>query len=161
MPVKKTAKTNSNSKKPAMRANTQTTTTSPTPDFKMIGAGANTPAEPVEPPRTAAGATPAENKAAEESEHAPEKLGAKIRRKGDIIKALRSGAHVLHTAEGLYRIVDGEKVHPSSKRRISALIDSGILKRDPENDHRYLLDAAADSAASEAGTGNAVADTAS
>jgi hypothetical protein len=68
-----------------------------------------------------------------------EKLAPKLRRKADIVKALSViGAHVLHTPEGLFRIVSGDKVHPASKRRIAAMMDSGALKRDSQNSNRYL-----------------------
>src|SRR5207245_196702 len=70
-----------------------------------------------------------------------EKLAPKLRRKADIVKALKAiGAHVLHTPEGLFRIIAGGKTHPASKRRIVAMIDGGGLKRDSQKPDRYLLD---------------------
>src|SRR3954447_9778575 len=69
-----------------------------------------------------------------------EKLAPKLRRKADIVKALKAiGAHVLHTPEGLYRVIVGDRVHPSSKRRVVAMIDGGQLKRDPHDSTQYVL----------------------
>jgi hypothetical protein len=71
-----------------------------------------------------------------------DKLGPKLRRKADIEKALRSGAHLAQTAEGLYRMVaaDGSQ-NPVSKRRVLAMIAQKLLARTVENgESRYTLD---------------------
>lgn len=75
-----------------------------------------------------------------------ETLGPKLRAKGEIIAALRAGAHVLHTESGLYRIVAANgSLNPASKRRILALIQQGILKANGEGNGRiYILDAEAE-----------------
>jgi hypothetical protein len=86
---------------------------------------------------------------AEGSSPAGKPVVEKLRRKSDIMQVLRGGAHVLHTEANVYRIVVGDKIHPASKRRIVALIDSGILKPEVGHDRRYILDAAAEAAASE------------
>lgn len=71
-----------------------------------------------------------------------EKLGPKLRRKGDIEKALRGGAHLVHTTEGLYRTVaTGGAQNPVSKRRALAMIAQKLLTRTVENgESRYVLD---------------------
>jgi len=72
-----------------------------------------------------------------------EKLGPKLRRKGDILKSLRNGAHLAQTAEGLYRMVaaDGIQKNPVSKRRVLAMIGQKLLTRTVENgESRYVLD---------------------
>src|SRR5438270_142850 len=90
------------------------------PDFKKAAAGDVAPA----------------------AEPKKEKLGPKLRRKADIEKALKAvGAYLLHTPEGLYRIVSGGKTHPASKRRVVAMIDGGLLKRDARSSNRYVLGA--------------------
>jgi hypothetical protein len=73
-------------------------------------------------------------------------LGLKLRAKGEIIAALRAGAHVLHTETGLYRIVAANgSLNPASKRRILALIQQGILKTSGEGNGRiYVLDVEAE-----------------
>jgi hypothetical protein len=71
-----------------------------------------------------------------------DKLGPKLRRKADIEKALRGGAHLAQTAEGLYRMVaaDGSQ-NPVSKRRVLAMISQKLLTRTMENgESRYMLD---------------------
>ncbi len=79
-----------------------------------------------------------------------EKLGPKLRAKGEIIAALRAGAHVLHTESGLYRIVSASgSFNPASKRRILALIQQGILKATEADKRKFVLDAEAEKKASE------------
>ncbi len=80
-----------------------------------------------------------------------ETLGPKLRAKGDIIAALRAGAHVLHTESGLYRVVAANSsVSPASKRRILSLIQQGILKVSGEGNGRiYILDVEGEKKASE------------
>lgn len=118
------------------------------PDYKMAAAADLTQAEPSAENATAESVGSATTTAAPttdnpattlESVKASEKLAPKLRRKADIINALRAGAHVLHTPQGLYRIVQGHDVHPASKRRISAMIDAGQLKHDQGHDNRYLF----------------------
>jgi hypothetical protein len=151
MSVKKITKTTSFLNKPPLKK--PAVPASQVHDAKTADAGDHSAAEPTTAPNE-------QSASVEQNKPAAEKLAPKIRRKGDIMKALRGGAHVLHTAEGLYRIVDGENVHPSSKRRISALIDAGLLKRDPGNDHRYVFDAASEVAATQPVQEKAVANTA-
>ncbi|HEY1159599.1 MAG: hypothetical protein ABR866_19030 [Candidatus Korobacteraceae bacterium] len=85
-----------------------------------------------------------EKLAEKKPEHAEsrEKLGSKLRRKGDILKSLRGGAHLVHTTEGLYRMVAaGGSQNPVSKRRVLAMISQKLLTRTMENgESRYMLD---------------------
>jgi len=72
-----------------------------------------------------------------------DKLGPKLRRKADIEKALRGGAHLAQTKEGLFRMVaaDGIQKNPVSKRRAIAMVAQKLLTRTVENDEiRYILD---------------------
>jgi hypothetical protein len=58
-----------------------------------------------------------------------EKLGAKIRRKGDILNALRAGGTLVFTSEGLYRITKSDaSQHRVSKRRAASFVAQGLVK---------------------------------
>ena len=121
------------------------------PDFKPISTAdkgvAEQPKAETKPVASAApGLTPATAMRAEQKE----KLGAKLRRKGDILKVLRGGGHLVHTAEGLYRIVAADKTqNPVSKRRVAAMIAQKLLKPTDGSDGRtYRLDPEADKKAS-------------
>jgi hypothetical protein len=122
----------------------------PKPDTKpgTTAVPAEAPKADVNPVATAQQvATPgAQPKLAEKKpEHAEqkEKLGPKLRRKGDILKSLRNGAHLAQTTEGLYRMVaaDGIQKNPVSKRRVLAMIAQKLLTRTMEHgESRYMLD---------------------
>lgn len=55
------------------------------------------------------------------------KLAAKIRRKGDILAALKKDG-LLYLDKGLYRLDVEGIVHPVSKRRASALVKTDLVK---------------------------------
>jgi hypothetical protein len=125
-------------------------TAEPKPDTKLgttavptVAPKAETKPGAITPQLAVTGAQPmlAEKK----PEHAvqKEKLGPKLRRKGDILKSLRNGAHLAQTSEGLYRMVaaDGIQKNPVSKRRVLAMIAQKLLTRTMENgESRYMLD---------------------
>jgi hypothetical protein len=76
-----------------------------------------------------------------------EKLERKLRRKDEILTALRAGARLIHTTSGLYRVVAAEGTqNPTSKRRVLALIQQGILKATQSDSRIYVLDAEAEKA---------------
>jgi hypothetical protein len=135
------------------------------PDFKLAGAqkeiaeakpetkpsttavSAAAPKAEVKPGASAPqlGTTGAQPKLAEkkpESAEQKEKLGPKLRRKGDIEKALRGGSHLAQTSEGLYRMVAANgSQNPVSKRRVLAMIGQKLVIRTVENgESRYVLD---------------------
>lgn len=58
-----------------------------------------------------------------------EKLGVKLRRKGDIVNALRAGGILVLSTEGLYRIVnrDGSQ-NRVSKRRAASFVAQGLVR---------------------------------
>jgi len=60
---------------------------------------------------------------------AKEEVGAKLRRKGEIVQALEHGAQLVLTPEGLFRIVNADhSQNRISKRRASAMISKGELR---------------------------------
>ena len=118
------------------------------PDFKAAAAGDKQPTST--PERVTSEPTPATGTQPADAAKVAEKLGKKLRRKDEILAALRAGAKVVHTSAGLYRIVAADGVqNPTSKRRVLALIQQRVLKA-TENDKRiYVLDVEAEKAASE------------
>jgi len=132
--------------KPAVKA--ETPKPPEKPDFKPASAdkGAEPKAETKPVVSAAPGITPVTAVKAEQKE----KLGTKLRRKGDILKVLRGGGHLVHTTEGLYRIVAADKTqNPVSKRRVAAMIAQKLLKPTDGSDGRtYRLDPEADKKAS-------------
>lgn len=114
------------------------------------GAPTTAPEKPAAPASAPAEATTAPTPAAKPAKPT-ETLAPKLRAKAEIIAALRTGAHLLHTEGGLYRIVEvNGTVHPASKRRILSLIQQGILKASGEGNGRiYILDPEAEAKASE------------
>lgn len=145
MGAKKAVKTAAAREKKGAKGTTGATPAKP--DFKAAAAGETSAPELASNPAQAETSQPQVETTAGQAK--PEKLAPKLRRKGDIMKALRAGAHVLHTESGLYRIIQGTDVHPASKRRIVALIDAGILKQEQGQDGRYFFDAAAETVATE------------
>lgn len=126
---------------------------SPLPDEKL-GAGSVQPATP-------AAANTASEKASEPASAEPqatttpaparkpvEKLGPKLRKRDDILKALRAGAKVMKV-DGLFRIVasDGTK-NATSKRRILSLESQKLLVASADG-NSFALDVAADKKAQE------------
>ena len=77
-----------------------------------------------------------------------EKLGSKLRKRDDILKALRAGAKVMKV-DGLFRIVasDGTK-NATSKRRILSLESQKLLVASADG-NSFTLDVAADKKAQE------------
>jgi hypothetical protein len=77
-----------------------------------------------------------------------EKLGPKLRKRDDILKALRAGAKVMKV-DGLFRIVasDGTK-NATSKRRILSLESQKLLVASSDG-NSFTLDMAADKKAQE------------
>ncbi len=118
------------------------------PDYKVAAAGDSklvpAPVRVTSEPTTATSAQPGN------AAKSTEKLGKKLRRKDEILSALRAGARVVHTSAGLYRIVAADGVqNPTSKRRVLALMQQGILKPLESDSRIYLLDALAEKAAKE------------
>lgn len=128
-------------------------TPAPKPDFK-----ATAPAEKPEPitsaepkpsivlaPEVASKAEPTVSRQQKEDE----KLGVKLRRKGDILNALRAGGALLLTTEGLYRIVnrDGSQ-NRVSKRRAASFVAQGLVKLTTTNEagKHYAYDPEAENA---------------
>jgi len=65
---------------------------------------------------------------------AKEEVGAKLRRKGEIVQALEHGAQLVLTPEGLFRIVNADhSENRISKRRASAMISKGELQMVKDN----------------------------
>jgi hypothetical protein len=124
-------------------------TSEPKPETKPATAATSAAAPKVETKPVATAqqtATPGAQPKLAEKKSEPavqkDKLGPKLRRKADIEKALRGGAHLAQTAEGLYRMVaaDGSQ-NPVSKRRVLAMISQKLLTRTMENgESRYMLD---------------------
>jgi hypothetical protein len=124
-------------------------TSEPKPETKpsTTAVSAAVPKAEVKPGASAPqlGTTGEQPKLAEKKpEHAEqkEKLGPKLRRKGDIEKALRGGSHLAQTSEGLYRMVAANgSQNPVSKRRVLAMIAQKLLTRTMDNgESRYMLD---------------------
>jgi hypothetical protein len=79
-------------------------------------------------------------------------LMKKLSRKGDILKALRSGCTLTHTTEGLYRIANSDgSENRVSKCRAASFVSQGLVKvtkTDSIGKH-YVLDAEAEKKAEE------------
>ena len=79
-------------------------------------------------------------------------LMKKLSRKGDILKALRSGGTLTHTTEGLYRIANSDgSENRVSKRRAASFVSQGLVKvtkTDATGKH-YVLDPEAEKKAEE------------
>lgn len=133
------------------------TITQPTSASIQPTAPAAVPAPPEKPAAPAsadlqATAAPASKPASNEAKPAAapaspakpvEKLGPKLRRKDDILRALRGGSRV-EKVDGLFRIVapDGSK-NATSKRRILSLESQKLLVASADG-KTFTLDAAAD-----------------
>jgi hypothetical protein len=120
------------------------------PNFKPASGADRVGAEPKADTKPVASAAPGLTPAIAVKAEQKEKLGTKLRRKGDILKVLRGGGHLVHTTEGLYRIVAADKSqNPVSKRRVAAMIAQKLLKPTDGSDGRtYRLDPEADKKAS-------------
>jgi hypothetical protein len=74
-----------------------------------------------------------------------EKLGTKLRRKGDILKVLRGGGHLVHTTEGLYRTPGALRALESAGQNPADFLerhlncDWGNLDRDDIRENEYAL----------------------
>jgi hypothetical protein len=72
-----------------------------------------------------------------------ERLGAKLRRKGDIMHALRSGSTLVLTPEGLYRMLNLDSSrNPVSKRRAASIVAAGLVKltKTGSDGKHYIVD---------------------
>jgi hypothetical protein len=77
-----------------------------------------------------------------------EKLGPKLRRKDEILKALRAGGKIVR-ADGIYRIVNPDgSMNATSKRRILSLESQKLLVASADG-NSFTLDVAADKQAQE------------
>jgi hypothetical protein len=134
--------------KPAVKA--ETPKPPEKPDSKPAATAENGGAEPKAETKPVVSAAPGLTPAAAVKAEQKEKLGTKLRRKGDILKVSRGGGHLVHTTEGLYRIVAADKTqNPVSKRRVAAMIAQKLLKPTDGSDGRtYRLDPEADKKAS-------------
>jgi len=107
-----------------------------------------TPAKLSEPASAPAQATAAPVAPTKPAEKPVEKLGVKIRTRGEILSALRAGGRIAKE-EGLFRIIkaNGSK-HPTSKRRVLSLETQNLLVASADG-KTLTLNSEADKKASE------------
>jgi hypothetical protein len=132
---------------------TETPTVTPKPNFKSAAAAdKSVPATPEQPKATAsvpASDAPKAEPSATKQQKEDEKLGLKLRRKGDILNALRSGGILILTPEGLYRIKNPDNSQNRvSKRRAASFVAQGLVKltTTDANGKHYAFDPEAESA---------------
>lgn len=149
-------KSASTTKSVPMKATASTKSSAPAskPDFKAAAAADQPePATTAEPKTDTVAASKAAPKAEPPKEE--EKLGVKLRRKADVMLALRAGSTLVLMPEGLYRMVnsDGSR-NPVSKRRASAIVAAGLVKLTKANGNgkHYVFDPEAEKKAAEAKT---------
>lgn len=136
---------------PAVKPETPTVT--PKPDFKSAAAADKSVPATQEQPKASASVPENEAPKAEDTatkqQKEDEKLGLKLRRKGDILNALRSGGILILTREGLYRIKNPDNSQNRvSKRRAASFVAQGLVKLTvtDANGKHYAFDPEAESA---------------
>lgn len=108
------------------------------------------------PEAAAAAPSPSVTQTTAAQQKEDEKLGVKLRRKGDILNALRAGGILILTAEGLYRVAkpDGSQ-NRVSKRRAASFVAQGLMKlvkKEDDGSRQYLLDPEAEKEANGSAT---------
>ena len=126
--------------------------TSQKPEIKLTEKTEIAPAKLTAMPVLAPQSTPAKPEPPAAAATTKKPLTKKLSRKGDILKALRSGGTLTHTTEGLYRITNVDRSENRvSKRRAVALISQGVLKLQStvNGAKHYVLDPEAEKKAEE------------
>ena len=122
------------------------------PEIKLAEKPEIAPAKLTATPVLAPQSTPAKPEPPAAAATTKKPLTKKLSRKGDILKALRSGGTLTHTTEGLYRITNVDRSENRvSKRRAVALISQGVLKLQStvNGAKHYVLDPEAEKKAEE------------
>jgi hypothetical protein len=133
-------------------AKTEPSTAQQKPEIKPAEKPEIAPAKLTAMPVLAPQSTPAKPEPPTATATTKKPLMKKLSRKGDILKALRVGGTLTHTAEGLYRITNVDRSENRvSKRRAASFVSQGLLKltkTDAVGKH-YLLDPDAEKKAEE------------
>jgi len=151
-----TLKPNTTSKPPLPplkdAAKPEPSTSQQKPEIKPVEKNEMAPAKLTATPVLAPQSTPAKPEPPAAAATTKKPLTKKLSRKGDILKALRSGGTLTHTTEGLYRITNVDRSENRvSKRRAVALISQGVLKLQStvNGAKHYVLDPEAEKKAEE------------
>lgn len=120
------------------KAATKTKASTAKPDFKAAAA-----ADKPEPTTTAEQKADTVVTPKAEPKNEEEKFGAKLRRKGAIMNALRAGSTLVLNHEGLWRMANpGGSQNPVSKRRAASIVAAGLVKLTKTNadGKHYIFD---------------------